>query len=45
MAPAARAPFIDIHRARTGADEGQARDWLDGLIESDHSVEDAGRVK
>lgn len=40
MAPAVRGSFLDIYRARTGADEGQARDWLNGLIESDHYVED-----
>lgn len=40
MAPAVRGSFLDIYRARTGADDGQARDWLTGLIESDHYVED-----
>ena len=40
MAPAVRQAFIDIYRARTGADESQARDWLIGLVESDHYVED-----
>jgi cytochrome P450/NADPH-cytochrome P450 reductase len=40
MAPAVRGSFLDIYRARTGAGEGQARDWLSGLIESDHYVED-----
>lgn len=40
MAPAVRGAFLDIYRARTGADDGQARDWLNGLIESDHYVED-----
>ncbi|ORA18914.1 bifunctional cytochrome P450/NADPH--P450 reductase [Mycobacterium asiaticum] len=40
MAPAVRGAFLDIYRARTGADEGQARAWLNGLIESDHYVED-----
>ncbi len=40
MAPAVRGSFLDIYRARTGADDGQARDWLNGLIESDHYVED-----
>lgn len=40
MAPAVRGSFLDIYRARAGADDGQARDWLNGLIESDHYVED-----
>jgi cytochrome P450/NADPH-cytochrome P450 reductase len=40
MAPAVREAFLDIYRARTGADESQARDWLIGLVESDHYVED-----
>lgn len=40
MAPAVRGSFLDIYRSRTGADDGQARDWLNGLIESDHYVED-----
>lgn len=40
MAPAVRGSFLDIYRARTGADDRQARDWLNGLIESDHYVED-----
>lgn len=40
MAPAVRGSFLDIYRARTGAGDGQARDWLNGLIESDHYVED-----
>ena len=40
MAPSVRRSFIDIYRARTGADDGQARDWLNGLVESDHYVED-----
>jgi cytochrome P450/NADPH-cytochrome P450 reductase len=40
MAPAVRQAFIDIYRARTGDDESQARDWLIGLVESDHYVED-----
>lgn len=40
MAPAVRQAFIDIYRARTGADESAARDWLIGLVESDHYVED-----
>lgn len=40
MAPAVRQAFLDVYRARTGADESQARDWLIGLVESDHYVED-----
>ena len=40
MAPAVRQAFLDIYRARTGADESQARDWLIGLVESDRYVED-----
>lgn len=40
MAPAVRAAFRDIYRARTGADENAARDWLEGLVASDHYVED-----
>ncbi|BBX45505.1 cytochrome P450 [Mycobacterium cookii] len=40
MAPAVRGSFLEIYRARTGADDGQARDWLNGLVESDHYVED-----
>lgn len=40
MAPAVRQAFIDIYRARTGDDEGEARDWLIGLVESDRYVED-----
>ncbi|MBS1692776.1 MAG: cytochrome P450 [Actinobacteria bacterium] len=40
MAPAVRRAFLDIYRARTGAEEGQARDWLIGLVDSDHYVED-----
>ncbi|MCV7229806.1 bifunctional cytochrome P450/NADPH--P450 reductase [Mycolicibacterium komossense] len=40
MAPAVRQAFIDIYRARTGDDESAARDWLIGLVESDHYVED-----
>lgn len=40
MAPSVRQAFLDIYRARTGADEDQARDWLIGLVESDHYVED-----
>lgn len=40
MAPAVRRAFLDIYCARTGSDEDQARDWLIGLVESDHYVED-----
>jgi cytochrome P450/NADPH-cytochrome P450 reductase len=40
MAPAVRAAFRDIYRARTGADEDAARAWLEGLVASDHYVED-----
>ncbi len=40
MAPAVRAAFLDIYRARTGDDESQARDWLIGLVEADRYVED-----
>jgi cytochrome P450 / NADPH-cytochrome P450 reductase len=40
MAPAVRDSFLDVYRAQTGADDGQARDWLNGLVESDHYVED-----
>ncbi len=40
MAPAVREAFIGIYRAHTGDDESQARDWLIGLVESDHYVED-----
>lgn len=40
MAPAVRGSFLDIYRTRTGAADDQARDWLNGLIESDHYVED-----
>lgn len=40
MAPAVRGSFVDIFKARTGADDDQARAWLNGLIESDHYVED-----
>lgn len=40
MAPAVRAAFRDIYRARTGADDDAARDWLEGLVASDHYVED-----
>jgi cytochrome P450/NADPH-cytochrome P450 reductase len=40
MAPAVRVAFRDIYRARTGADEDAARDWLEALVASDHYVED-----
>jgi cytochrome P450/NADPH-cytochrome P450 reductase len=40
MAPAVRRAFLDIYRARSGADENQAADWLDGLVASDRYVED-----
>jgi cytochrome P450 / NADPH-cytochrome P450 reductase len=40
MAPAVRESFLDIYRSHTGADDSQARDWLSGLVESDHYVED-----
>jgi cytochrome P450 / NADPH-cytochrome P450 reductase len=40
MAPAVRQAFLDIYSARTGSDESDARDWLIGLVESDHYVED-----
>ncbi|WP_312029444.1 cytochrome P450 [Mycolicibacterium sp. CBMA 334] len=40
MAPAVRSAFIDIFRARTGASESQARDWLIDQVKSDHYVED-----
>ena len=40
MAPAVRQAFIGIYRLNTGDDESQARDWLIGLVESDHYVED-----
>ncbi|OBK22899.1 cytochrome [Mycobacterium asiaticum] len=40
MAPAVRRSFLDIYRNRTGADDAAARDWLNGLVESDHYVED-----
>jgi cytochrome P450/NADPH-cytochrome P450 reductase len=40
MAPAVRQAFIDIYRARTGDGEDQARNWLIGLVEADHYVED-----
>jgi cytochrome P450/NADPH-cytochrome P450 reductase len=40
MAPAVRQAFLDIYCARTGSEQSQARDWLIGLVESDHYVED-----
>ena len=40
MAPAVRTAFRDIYRARTGADEDTARQWLEALVVSDHYVED-----
>ncbi|UMB71246.1 bifunctional cytochrome P450/NADPH--P450 reductase [Mycobacterium paraterrae] len=40
MAPAVRRSFLDIYRARTGADDSHAHDWLSSLVESDHYVED-----
>ena len=40
MAPAVRQAFLDIYSSRTGASESEARDWLIGLVESDHYVED-----
>jgi cytochrome P450/NADPH-cytochrome P450 reductase len=40
MAPAVRAAFRDIYRARTGADDAEAKAWLEGLVASDHYVED-----
>ncbi len=40
MAPAVRRAFLDIYRARSGADEDQAQDWLDGLVQTDRYVED-----
>ncbi|MCH9760035.1 MAG: cytochrome P450 [Actinomycetia bacterium] len=40
MAPAVRRAFLDIYRARTGADEARAREWLATLVESDRYVED-----
>ena len=40
MAPAVRAAFRDIYRARTGADDAAAQQWLEGLVASDHYVED-----
>ncbi|MEE2851930.1 MAG: cytochrome P450 [Actinomycetota bacterium] len=40
MAPGVRGSFLDIYRQRTGATDDEARAWLNGLIESDHYVED-----
>lgn len=40
MAPAVRQAFLGIYRSRTGTDERQAQDWLDGLVQSDRYVED-----
>jgi cytochrome P450 / NADPH-cytochrome P450 reductase len=40
MAPAVRAAFREIYTARTGADDAAAKSWLEGLVESDHYVED-----
>lgn len=40
MAPAVRTAFRDIYRARTGSDDVAAKAWLEGLVESDHYVED-----
>jgi len=40
MAPAVRAAFRDIYRARTGSDDAGAQDWLEGLVASDNYVED-----
>ncbi|WP_018161681.1 cytochrome P450 [Smaragdicoccus niigatensis] len=40
MAPGVRQAFLDIYRARTGADEAAARDWMVGLVQSDRYVED-----
>ena len=40
MAPAVRAAFREIYSARTGADDAAAKDWLEGLVASDHYVED-----
>ena len=40
MAPAVRQSFLGIYRDRTGADEDSARAWLEGLVASDHYVED-----
>ncbi|OPX08006.1 cytochrome P450 [Mycobacterium sp. AT1] len=40
MAPAVRAAFRTIYSARTGADDVAAKEWLEGLVASDHYVED-----
>ncbi|MCP9274000.1 cytochrome P450 [Mycolicibacterium arenosum] len=40
MAPAVRAAFREIYRSRTGGDDAAAKDWLEGLVASDHYVED-----
>ena len=40
MAPAVRAAFRDIYRAHTGSDDAAAKDWLEGLVVTDHYVED-----
>ena len=40
MAPAVRAAFREIYKSRTGADEAAAKGWLEGLVASDHYVED-----
>lgn len=40
MAPAVREAFRGIYRARTGADDDRARDWLEAMVASDHYVED-----
>ena len=40
MAPAVRAAFRDVYRARTGADDAEAKEWLEALVQSDNYVED-----
>ncbi|MBX7433980.1 cytochrome P450 [Mycobacterium sp. Y57] len=40
MAPAVREAFLNIYRSRNGADPEQAKEWLQGLVESDRYVED-----
>ncbi|MFJ9453801.1 bifunctional cytochrome P450/NADPH--P450 reductase [Kitasatospora sp. NPDC101447] len=41
MAPGVRAAFRELYRERTpGADERQAQDWLQGLVEAGRYVED-----
>ncbi|MDO5677540.1 MAG: hypothetical protein Q4G35_08560 [Propionibacteriaceae bacterium] len=40
MAPAVQAAFREIHRARTGASEEEAAEWLMGLIREGRYVED-----